>query len=222
MTHQHLHGAPATEPLVPRDTPAIRLVATLAIAGALAGLLVATVYDWTLPAVSRHRATVMQAAVGEVLRHPSRWDTLYLEAGALTPTPSGERSALERIFVGYDAGGRLVGAAITAGEPGFTEVISLMFGYDPSTGQLIGIKILDQKETPGLGDKIERDSAFGRQFAGARAPLRAVKKKDAADLSQVDAISGATISSRAVVRIINNAVARWAPLLAAWRPGGRP
>ena len=219
MTHQHIHGAPA-EITPTKDTPALRLVATLGIAGALSGLLVASVYQWTLPTISRHRATVMQAAIAEVLREPARWDTLYLQGGALTKTPTGERSELERVYYGYDANDRPIGAAISAGEPGFTEIISLMFGYDPSTGQLIGLKILDQKETPGLGDKIEKDSAFTRQFSGTTAPIKAVKKKTGSNPAEIDAISGATISSRAVTRIINNAVARWGPFLTAWTRGG--
>jgi electron transport complex protein RnfG len=80
--------------------------------------------------------------------------------------------------------------------------------------------VLDQKETPGLGDKIERDSAFGGQFAGRVAPLRGVKDRAGKPPSEVQTITGATISSRAVIRIINNAVARWRPLIDAWDRGG--
>ncbi|MBI3791925.1 MAG: FMN-binding protein [Gemmatimonadetes bacterium] len=221
MTHVHVHGGGAEAPRG-KDTPAVTLVATLAIAGALAGLLVASVYQVTLPTISRHRATVMQAAIGEVLKNPARWDTLYLQSGALTTSPTGERGELERVFLGYDADGKVIGAAISAGEPGFTEVISLMFGYDPATRQLIGLKILDEKETPGLGDKIEKDSGFTRQFAGVTAPVKPVKKRSGSDPAEIDAISGATISSRAVTRIINHAVEKWGPLLAARAQGARP
>ena len=205
---------------MPPDTPPFKLVATLGVAGALAGLLVATVYGMTLPRIERHRALVMQVAIAEVLQHPSRWDTLYLENGALTQHPKSERNSLERVYLGYDRTGKSIGAAISAGEPGFSEIISLMFGYDAASGQLLGLKILDQKETPGLGDKIEKDSSFVRQFTGVKPPARAVKKKSGSDPSEIDAISGATISSRAVTRIINNAVAKWSPLLTAWKPEG--
>ena len=220
MTHVHGAGGAPADVSLPPDTPPYKLVATLGFAGALAGLLVAAVYQVTLPPIERHRAIVMQAAIAEVLQRPVRWDTLYLENGALTQRPKVVAASLERVFVGYDSTGKQVGAAISAGEPGFTEIISLMFGYDVTSGQLLGLKILDQKETPGLGDKIERDSTFVRQFEGARAPVTAVKKKSGRDASEIDAISGATISSRAVTRIINNAVAKWGPLLTAWKPQG--
>jgi electron transport complex protein RnfG len=80
--------------------------------------------------------------------------------------------------------------------------------------------VLDEKETPGLGDKIERDTAFGRQFTGRVVPLQGVKGRPGKPPSEVQTITGATISSRAVIRIINNAVARWRPLLDAWDRGG--
>jgi electron transport complex protein RnfG len=110
--------------------------------------------------------------------------------------------------------------AVTAREPGFQEELSLMIGLDPATGVLTGIKVLEQKETPGLGDKIETDSAFGNQFPGALTPLRRDKVRAGGDPSEVQIITGATISSRAVIRIVNNAVARWRPLLAALGEAG--
>ncbi len=219
----HGGGAPAASDLpVPADTPAWKLVATLGIAGALAGLLVVLVYQWTLPSVLAHKAMVMRTTVSEVLRNPARWDTLYLQNGALTSTPRGERAELETAFVGYDSTGKEIGVAISAGEPGFAEIINLMIGFEPESGTLIGMKIMDEKETPGLGDKIEKDSVFVRQWPGLQAPLKAVKTRSGNNPNEVQAISGATISSRAVTRIINNAVARWQPLLVSYRKRGAP
>jgi len=114
-----------------------------------------------------------------------------------------------------------MGVAVTAAEPGFQELLTLMIGFDPATGSLLGFKVLDQKETPGLGDRIERDSAFGRQFAGRVTPLVGVKRRTGSSPSEVQTITGATISSRAVIRIINNGVTRWRPLVEAWDRGGR-
>lgn len=95
-----------------------------------------------------------------------------------------------------------------------------MIGFEPSNGKLIGFKVIEEKETPGLGDKIERDSAFGSQFPGRATPLKGVKVRNASDPNQVQTITGATISSRAVIRIINHAVEKWQPLLVAYEKGG--
>ncbi len=227
--HAH-HGPPATPgpaatPPATAKAPAVssfKLLATLAIAGAAAGLMVVAVYAATLPTIERYEAAKVDGAVREVLRAPARWDTLYLQNSALTKHPTGEADlkALPRAYVGFDAAGKPSGAAITAQEPGFQEEILLMIGFQPTTGEIIGFKVIDEKETPGLGDKIERDTSFGAQFAGRIAPLKGVKSRNPADHSQVQTITGATISSRAVIRIINHALERWQPLLAAYDRGG--
>lgn len=221
MTAPHSHGAPPTA--APRaSTPAWRLVATLAVAGAMSGLLVSSVYQSTLPAIEQHAAEREKAAVYEVLGAPARWDTLYLVGDALTrtaPATTGFARA-PRAFVGFDADGKELGVAITGTEPGFQDNVTIMIGFRPATGELIGFRVLEQKETPGLGDKIESDTTFTRQFAGRLPPLRGVKGVPSGGKDEVQTITGATISSRAVVRIINNAIARWSPLLAAWEQGG--
>ena len=215
--HAHHHGAtPAVE--TGHQTPASKLLITLALVGAVSGALVVSVYKLTLPAVQRYAGQRVELAIREVLKAPARWDTLYLVNGALVATaPEGvDRGELPKAYVGHDQNGKRLGVAVTAQEPGFQEELSLMIGFDPASGGLTGITVLDQKETPGLGDKIETDSGFGGQFEGRVPPLRGVKGKSPADRSEVQTITGATISSRAVIRIVNHAVARWAPLVEAF------
>jgi Na+-translocating ferredoxin:NAD+ oxidoreductase subunit G len=199
-------------------TPSWRLLLVLGGAGALAGLLLVLAWQWTTPSITAHRARVEQAAIAEVLKMPATTDTLFLVDGRLSRTPSGDPARLERLVEGFDARGTRVGVAVVAGEPGFADVVSVMIGFDPASGELLGMKILGHKETPGLGDKIEKDATFFGQFAGARAPLRGVKARSDDDKSQIVTITGATISARTVIRIINNAVARWQPLVAAYTP----
>jgi electron transport complex protein RnfG len=211
----HVHGGGPPPPVEAAATPSWRLVVTLGVAGALAGLLVVLVYQWTITPIEAHRGTIIQEAIAEVLQQPARWDTLYMEGGKVVARPAGATAELPRVFQGYDANGRRIGVAVLAAEPGFSEVVSLIFAFEPQSGHLLGMKVLDQKETPGLGEKIEKDSGFVRQFARVVAPLKGVKRHSGSDSAEVDVISGATISSRAVIRIINNAVARWRPLLLA-------
>jgi electron transport complex protein RnfG len=208
--------------VVPPPVSSWRLLATLFIAGALAGILVVAVYRITLPAIKKHAGEKLEGAVREVLRSPARWDTLYLVGGQLSRTPPAgvDIGDVTKAYVGFDASGARRGVAVQAAEPGFQEELTLMIGFDPANGAITGYTVLDEKETPGLGDKIERDTSFVAQFAGRIAPLKGVKARNAADPSQVQTITGATISSRAVIRIINHAVERWQPLLAAYEKGG--
>jgi electron transport complex protein RnfG len=205
-----------TPPPAAPDVAASRLFVTLGIAGALAGLLIVLAWQLTQPTITRNKAARLRAAVEEVLGGPARYDTLYVVAGALTRAAPANGAA-EQVYVGYARDGRVVGFAIDAAQPGFADLVRLIFGYDAARRQLLGIKVLENKETPGLGDKIEKDTAFTGQFAAAATPLRGVKAGRATgDPHEIDMITGATISSRAVVRVVNDALVRFDPLIGAW------
>lgn len=205
-----------TPPAPPAHTevPSWRLLATLGFAGAVAGLLIVVSYMWTLPRITAHRASVLQGAISQVLRNPDHADTLFLVGGALTSTHLATNGTVDRIYRGVDASGAVTGYAIVWSEAGFADQVQLMFGYNATTGELLGIRFLSSKETPGLGDKIEKPG-FASQFSGAIAPIKGVKDPavKASDKSAILMITGATISSRTVIREINNAVARWKPLI---------
>ncbi|MBJ20106.1 MAG: RnfABCDGE type electron transport complex subunit G [bacterium] len=196
-------------PVIPEQTSSLRMLATLGGAGALAGLLIVVVYTLTLGPIEAHKAEVLRRAVSEVLNDPERYETLYATSQEIfqSPPAAGNDDDVEKIYMGIDAGGRATGVAIKAAAAGFQDIITLIYGFDPTTGELLGMKVLESKETPGLGDKIEKDLAFVAQFQGAKPPLTAVKRTTGAP-GEIDAITGATISSRAVARIINRSLAR--------------
>ena len=214
--------APAA-PSAPPDVRASKLLAVLGLGGVVAGALLVIVYGLTLPAIEENRARVLRLAVTEVLKGPARYDTLYVTGGRLvTKPPDGvDPKTLEQVYVGYDANDRPVGVAALAGEPGFQDVITLIVGYDPATKKLLGMKVLESKETPGLGDKIEKDEKFVAQFSQAPLPLTGVKKGKGGKPGDIDMITGATISSRAVIRIINRKLERLRPLVEAYAEGTR-
>jgi Na+-translocating ferredoxin:NAD+ oxidoreductase subunit G len=214
-------GLTAAPPAPGREVRSWKLPAMMTGAGAVAGLLIVLAYEATLPSIERHKGEVVRAAVQEVLRAPRSYDTLYLRGGALVSRlpPGTATTGLETIYLGHDAEGRRVGFAVRATGNGFQDPITVMFGYDAAKRRLIAMKVISNKETPGLGDKIEKDSGFVAAFRGALAPITGVKKGAAARDSTVVMITGATISSRAVIRIINSAIARWQPLMDAYKEG---
>jgi electron transport complex protein RnfG len=200
---------------------ASRLVATLGGAGAVAGFLIVVVYQLTLPAVEANRAARLDAAVRDVLPGIARYDPLYLHQGALTAAlPAGvDGRRLEKAFVGFDASGRRVGFAISAAPPGFQDAIEILVGFDPGTAKTLGLVVLASRETPGLGDKILAMSWLA-QFRSALTPLVPVKSGTKASVSDIDMITGATISSKAVITGVNASLERWAPLIKAFVQGG--
>jgi len=218
-------GMTSAPPVATKDVPSWRLVAMMTVAGALAGLLIVSTYELTLPRIQHHQAVTMAAAIQEVLKAPARYDTLYLHGGALVKRlPDGvDAKKAEKIFLGYDATGRRVGFAMSAIGVGFQDPMTLMFGYDAEKKQVIAMRVIANKETPGLGDKIVKDSLFVAEFSPVAAPIAGVKKERATGAAnEVAMITGATVSSRAVIRIINDAVARWQPLMDAYREGATP
>ena len=208
----------------PPAVPAWRLLGTLGGAGAIAGLLIVSVYGWAQPRIEAHQARVLRLAIEEVLHQPERYDRLFVHDGRITAElPAGvDSTGVERVYLGFD-GSEPVGFAIVTAKAGFQDVIRLIFGYDPRTRELLGMKVLESKETPGLGDKIEKDSAFVAEFRGVVTPLAGVKSgAGRGEPGEVDMITGATISSRTIIDAINQALGRLAPMLDAWPAGGAP
>jgi len=90
-----------------------------------------------------------------------------------------------------------LGYAFISKGGGYQGEISVLVGVLPDLKTLRGIKILENVETPGLGSKVAEDF-FVKQFRGKRCPLRLNV--------DIKAITGATISSKAVLKIVNNGV----------------
>lgn len=102
--------------------------------------------------------------------------------------------------------GKLAGWVAKASGQGYADKIELLIGFDPLAKRITGIFILDQKETPGLGNKIITID-WRKQFKNLKTtqPIVVSKKRTKAP-NEIDAITGATISSRSVSKIINAAV----------------
>ena len=133
---------------------------------------------------------------------------------------SEENNALKEILPGADTfkeksiddieyfdamkSGDLIGYCVRVVANGYNGYIRIVVGIDRS-GIIKGVRVLEQYETPGLGSKItevrpgEKDAWFLRQFRGKSASTVTLKK-------DVDAITGATISSRAVTNAIRDTV----------------
>lgn len=90
---------------------------------------------------------------------------------------------------------------------GYADEIEVLIGVDPNIQTITGLFILEQKETPGLGNKITFP-VWRKQFVGKKTdtPFVVVKEKSRAP-NTIDAVTGATISSRSVAGIVNQTVA---------------
>jgi electron transport complex protein RnfG len=201
------------------EVSAGRLISTLAIAGAIAGFAIVFVHQWAEPRIEAHRAAVLRAAIHEVLGAPDSYRTIWIRDGELVSELPAEvdSTSLDRVYLGHDAEGTPMGYAIAGELPGYQDFIRLLFGYDAIEGQVIGMKVLESKETPGLGDKIEKDSTWLAEFDGVVPLLVKVKEgRETGDEHEVIMITGATISSRTVIDIINERLEELQGLLDAF------
>jgi electron transport complex protein RnfG len=207
------------------ETP--RLVVTLTVAGLLSGFAIVGAYRLTLPTIQENQAEALRRAVFEVVPGAERLERLVVQDGALAP--AGDAPADEpSVYAGYTADGRFLGYAVPAAGPGFQDTIRLIYGYDPERDRIVGMQVLESRETPGLGDRIYKDQHFVDQFRDlAVTPRVELVKEEPTAPNQVDAITGATISSTAVVKIVNAGNQEWlerlesspVPPLAGAEPG---
>jgi electron transport complex protein RnfG len=165
----------------------------LFITGLAAGLL-AYVDSLTKPKIEEQKKSEQETALGWVL--PQAKEGVIVPCG-----PEGE--ALYYIGYARKETTDLVGYAFLAKGTGYSSDIETMVGVDTS-GVITGIRILSQEETPGLGSRIievrpgEEEPWFQCQFRGKKANQVAVEK----DRGEINSITGATISSRAVANSI--------------------
>jgi len=191
----------------------IRLIITLGLAGLFSGLVLVSVFLATQPLIKRNQEEALEAAIYRVLPGAETRKIFVEEDGKLVETESADGA--EAVYAGYDSNGKLVGYGIPSSGTGFQDTISLIYGYDPYEEKIIGMQVLESRETPGLGDKIIKDQDFLDNFSALEIDpqVEAVASGTKSEANEVDSISGATISSKAVVNIINDGNDKWRQLI---------
>jgi len=199
----------------------LRLVLTLAIAGLISGIAIIGIYESTLPTITANKARELREAVFKVLPGVSQMQALAYRDGELVAIEE-QRKDEQVIYGGYDQQYEFLGYAVPAAGPGFQDTIAILYGYKPEQNLVIGMEVLESRETPGLGDKIYKDAEFVGGFSALsiEPEIVAVKKGTKSQPNEIDAITGATISSKAVVRIINETHVQWSERLPP--PGSEP
>ncbi|MFQ5480265.1 MAG: RnfABCDGE type electron transport complex subunit G [Thermodesulfobacteriota bacterium] len=184
----------------------IKMVITLTVLGALAGIILAFVFRMADPLIQINKEKELKAAIFTVLPEAKDYRTLTKEL----------KDEIVTVYVGLDAKGEAIGVSFKADGNGFQGNVGIMVGLGLDYEKLKGIEVLDQVETPGLGDRI-REEGFKAQFKGVEIhpKIEYIKYRKPEKPYQIQAITGATISSNAVVVNINNAVKKVTELFTA-------
>jgi len=114
-----------------------------------------------------------------------------------------EAEGINNAYIGKDESGNTVGYCFKSESSGFGGKIQMIVGIDKE-GNVTGVKVTDMAETPGLGANANNAEWIG-QFKGKNGEISVVKTGNAKD-NEINAISGATITSKAVSKGVNNAL----------------
>jgi len=183
-------------------TKSYRLILVLTATAVLSGLLLSFLNLHTSPLIEAHQNKVLNDALSSVLPGCDKIEEQFYEN--------------KQFYFGYDTGKNVKGIAFLTEGNGFQSKLRILVGMNASLTQIVKIRILEQKETPGLGTKIETDPSsktnpewFPNQFDGLNISNKiSYVKNQTPDKSagEIMAITGATISSKAVIDIINAAL----------------
>lgn len=218
---EHLPETPSET----QSTPTGAMLRTLGLVSAICGLAIVSAYQGTLSAVKANKVIAQERAVFKVLPNAKAVTAYMIGAnGAIEMARDDVPAGGTRFFAAYDAEGKLAGIAAEGAATGYADVVRVMFGYSPACECIVGFDQVASRETPGIGDKITVDKDFLANFKALDAKLNADKSALANDIKvvkhgtksnpwQIDAIAGATITSRAVGKGINDTAKALLPKL---------
>jgi len=179
---------------------------TLAVFAALCTALTATVHALTEPAIHQQAVTQQRQLIDQVIPPALHDNDMLKECYWVTDTALGSRTP-HRLYLARRHSQPVAAAIESTAPDGYSGSIQLLVGAD-FAGNVLGTRVTEHHETPGLGDKIElRISDWithftSKQVASDQDETWAVKK----DGGQFDQFTGATITPRAVVNGVKRTV----------------
>ncbi|HWP97134.1 MAG TPA: FMN-binding protein [Syntrophomonadaceae bacterium] len=165
----------------------LKIALNLAGACIISGIIIATVYYLTHDIAKQKQVELNTLALKSLVTEADQYTPIEGKTGWYTATQNG----------------KVIAYIVPTESKGYGGTIKMLVAVGPDN-KVMKYTILDAKETPGLGDKASR-APFNAQFAGKTSANLKVTK-DASNKDDIQAISGATITSRAVTLAVKTAV----------------
>ena len=182
----------------------LRDAAILFVITVIAGAVLGFVYDMTKTPIAEQKAKEKKEACQEVFADATEFAVVSGsgdESYAAIAEGGFDKSSIEEVMAAKDSAGNELGYVIIGtSHDGYGGDIQFSMGIR-ADGTLNGVSILSIAETPGLGMRAEE--VLKPQFAQKQAEAFRYTKAGAALDSEIDAISGATITTNAVVETVN-------------------
>ena len=201
-----------------------RMMTSMVAIGIFCALTIVLTYQGTFERIKNNNEKAMQKAIFNVVPSADTSLIYVLDENNNLIAASKPSDGKKSVIVCFNDIDEFVGVAITAQGQGYADIIRIIYGYDPLKEAVIGFQVLESKETPGLGDKIEKDENFLANFyaldaslnddkTGMKNKIIPVKPGTKKNNWEVDGITGATISSRAIANIISESCEYWLPII---------
>ena len=178
----------------------------LIIASLAFGLLLAGANEYLGPEIEKQEAKKFSDLAVKMIEGAAKFENAT-EDPIKIKSAKGKEITVKTLKKGLDESGKVLGWAFEAVGSGFSDKIKLVIGVDAEFKTIKGFGVLSSNETPGFGDKIGKpDHKFVTQFAGTPAEeltLSKIGDYSKTDDTEIIAISGATVTSDAVVSIFN-------------------
>ena len=139
-----------------------RLILTLSMAGLISGLILVGAYELTLPRIIANQARELREAVFKVLPGVESFEPMAFIGDKLQVVE--EKETRETDLCRLRRPRQFRRLCYSRRRVGFQDAIKLIYGFQPSGRIIVGMEVLESKETPGLGDKIIKDPAFKENF----------------------------------------------------------
>jgi electron transport complex protein RnfG len=198
------------------NTPSFAMVRTLGLVSVICGILIVGIYEVTLPAVNANKKLALERQVFKVLPNAKKVVPYFATDNGIVSAEGQDLVPAGAVifYAVYDAANKLAGIASEASSSGYADQVRVLYAYDVDKQVITGIGVISMRETPGIGDKILTDQAFLKNFEALDVHLsddlkslanavKTVKHGTKTSPWQIDAIAGATVTSKAVGRGIN-------------------
>jgi RnfABCDGE-type electron transport complex G subunit len=191
------------------------MVIVLMLAGGISAALLGGIQNYTKPIAERNQEIKLKSTVLEAFGIPHTRETAIALFDENIEMFSEESLTYYRTFDTSSAGKKVyTGTAVELAGTGFWDQITIIIALNETLDTITGFTVVDQAETPGLGGRME-ETWFKEQFIGKKVvpQLRVVANRQGDNPNEVDAIVGATETSKALDRIINNGMSTFLSVL---------
>ncbi|MFO8065681.1 MAG: FMN-binding protein [Spirochaetia bacterium] len=180
-----------------------KMILVLGIVTLLSGVVLAAVYTGLIPRIEENEQAALERSLSALFE------------GSETPEFEELDTEGPTVYRAESQGGDLLGFAVRVTTTGYGGEIRLLVGVSPDLSSIAGLEVVQQVETPGLGAKITEED-FRSQFEGLdpSEPVDYVKNAEPdTEENEIEAISGATISTEAVAEGVSDDVGRAVEIL---------